>query len=102
MIRPRYRTDANQHAVVDALLGAGCSVQTLAAVGAGCPDLLVASPSGVMFLIEVKMPGTVDRHDPTRQKQIKWAKHWQGPVHVIETADEALILAQQYAKKEIR
>ena len=39
-MRRAARTDENHTAIVQALLDAGCSVQSLAAVGCGCPDLL--------------------------------------------------------------
>lgn len=40
-MRRAARTDANQTAIVEALRKCGASVQSLAAVGKGVPDLLV-------------------------------------------------------------
>ena len=47
------RTDGNQQAVIDALRDEGASVQSLASVGDGCPDLVVGA-RGVTYLAEVK------------------------------------------------
>ena len=47
------RTDGNQAEVVAALQAYGASVQSLAGVGKGCPDLLVGF-RGVTYLLEVK------------------------------------------------
>src|SRR5580700_7594734 len=52
IMRHRPRIDANHVEIVKALRQAGASVQSLAGVGKGCPDLLVAR-AGQMWLIEV-------------------------------------------------
>jgi len=55
--RPRHKTDETQDAIVDALLAAGCLVQSLATVGMGCPDLLVQDRQSRLWLVECKSPG---------------------------------------------
>lgn len=82
--RPRYKVDANQNAIVDALLEAGCAVQSLAMCGAGVPDLLVAC-RGVLHLLEVKQPG-----EALTLYQRKWTALWPVPVAVVESPDAAL------------
>lgn len=52
-MRARPRIDANQPDIVKALRKMGAFVQSLAAVGDGCPDLLVGF-RGKTYLIEVK------------------------------------------------
>jgi Holliday junction resolvase len=52
-VRRAARTDANQDGIVAALRGAGASVQSLAATGKGCPDLLVGW-RGANLLMECK------------------------------------------------
>ena len=47
------RVDANHGEVATALLAMGCSVQSLAVVGLGCPDLMAAKWD-VTCLFEVK------------------------------------------------
>ena len=44
------RVDGNQTAIVAALRKAGCNVLSLAAIGRGCPDLLVHR-AGLIYLI---------------------------------------------------
>ncbi len=67
------------------LLGkAGWTVQSLASIGDGCPDLLVCSPAGVNHLIEVKVMQT---HKLT-PAQLKWHSQWQSPVWVLWTEDD--------------
>lgn len=89
-MRHAPRLDANHGDVVAALLGAGCSVQSLASVGAGCPDLLVWSPfAKCLVLMEVKNP---ERHSGQRsdEAQRKFRKVWKGDVAVVETVEQAL------------
>ena len=52
-MRRAAKVDANQTEIVKALRQVGASVQSLAATGKGCPDLLVGI-RGLNFLIEVK------------------------------------------------
>ena len=83
------KIDANQPEIVQALRKAGCTVQTLAAVGKGVPDLLVGL-RGSNFLLEIK-----DGKRPPSQKkltddQVAWHKAWGGSVTVVENPDQAL------------
>jgi hypothetical protein len=52
-MRKHGRTDANQAAIVEALARTGWLVVSLADVGGGCPDLLIAK-AGRLLLCEVK------------------------------------------------
>ncbi len=83
--------DANQAAVVAALRAAGCSVQSLATVGAGCPDLLVGW-RGVNHLLEVKDGGKVPSARKLTADQVAWHARWGGRVHVVESGAAALAL----------
>lgn len=89
-MRSRPRTDATQSEIVAALRSVGASVQSLASVGAGVPDLLVGL-RGVTLLIECKdgsLPPSRRRLTP---EQEAWHAAWSGaPVWVITSADEAL------------
>lgn len=89
MIRRASRIDGNHNSIVKALRQAGCSVQSLAAIGSGCPDLLVAR-NGVNRIMEVK-----DGSKPPSQKkltpdEIEWHSRWKARVHVVENVDQAL------------
>jgi len=79
-----HRVDANHRDVVAALRGCGWSVQDLAAVGRGCPDLLVGA-RGVNVLLEVKT--AKGQLEPS---QVEWHALWRAPVFVVRTADEAI------------
>jgi Holliday junction resolvase len=78
------KVDANQEQIVSALRAAGASVQSLAQIGKGCPDLLAAF-RGALYLIEVKRgKGKVN------DMQAKWHAEWKADVHVVYGADDAL------------
>lgn len=85
-MRRAAKIDANQPEIVAALRAVGCSVQTLAAVGAGVPDLLVGV-SGVNLLMEVKTASGKLTKD-----QVPWHDAWRGQVAIVRSVDEALAL----------
>lgn len=80
----RPKVDGNQRAIVEALRQTGCSVQSLAAVGDGCPDLLVGT-HGQNFLLELKLAKT-----RLNIQQVYWHERWRGQVRVARSVDEAL------------
>lgn len=89
-MRRAARIDDNHVAVVTALGGMGCTVQTLAAVGDGCVDLLVGY-RGKTYLVEIKDGSK----SPSRRKltaaQERWHRWWRGgPVVVVKSPDEAI------------
>ena len=91
-MRLAARTDDNQTAIVKALRRAGCRVMSLAAVGNGCPDLIVlrGDPKGAhtIRLLEIKD----GNKPPSRRKltphQIKFHQDW--PVTVVTDVIEAM------------
>jgi hypothetical protein len=84
-MRHKPRLDSTQRAIVEALRTAGCSVQSLASVGGGCPDLLVGV-LGATYLLECKTKG-----EDLRDRQRAWAGMWRGmPPLVVHTPEEAL------------
>lgn len=84
------KIDANQTQVVEALRAAGATVQSLATIGKGCPDLLVGY-RGVTVLLEVK-----DGRKPASQQKLtldqeKWHSNWGGGIlAVVNSPDAAL------------
>ncbi len=76
-MRRAAKIDDNQPEIVQALRKAGATVQSLAAIGDGCPDLLVGI-GGRTILMEIK-DGT---KPPSQQKltpdQLTWHGAWQG------------------------
>jgi len=85
-MRRAAKVDANQEQIVSALRAAGASVQSLAKIGQGCPDILVAFRRR-NHLMEIKNP---EGKDAVNGAQAKWHISWCAPVHVVRSADEAL------------
>ena len=83
------RTDQNQTELVRGLRKAGCNVLSLAAVGNGCPDLLVYRHStGLFYMLEIKDGDKVPSRRKLTPHQIKFHKDW--PVHIVNDIAEAL------------
>jgi hypothetical protein len=82
-MRRAARTDNNHARIVDALRAAGCSVESLADVGRGVPDLLVGV-RGETYLLEVKGPRGFATPD-----QRAWWDRWRGrrPIIVRDPAE---------------
>lgn len=76
-MRRAAKIDANQPEIVNALRRAGATVQSLAAVGAGCPDLLVGYANKTA-LIEVKDGSKVNSAQKLRPMQSDWHGNWTG------------------------
>jgi hypothetical protein len=89
-VRRAAKIDANQDAVVSALRAAGASVQSLAAVGKGVPDLLVGY-KGTTLLMEVKD----GRKPPSAQRltedQLRWHGAWKGGLLAVVDGPEAAL-----------
>ena len=102
MTRRAAHIDDNQPAIVTALVEAGCTVQSLAGVGCGCPDLLVGF-KGVNVLLEVKnlegLDGKVKRGAGITPDQLKWHRWYTGQVAVVHGPQEALdVVAAEYLR----
>lgn len=83
--RTVHRSDANQSLVVDALRKVGVSVEVI-----GRPvDLLVYSKRNGMLLMEVKNPNG----GKLTKDQVEFIARWPGPIHVVETVEQALQIA---------
>ena len=93
-MRRAAKTDANQSAIVQALRAIGASVQSLAAVGDGVPDLLVGY-RGRTFLLECKDGDKVPSARKLTPDQERWHAAWRGEaVIVVNSVDEALEAVQ--------
>jgi len=88
-MRMRGRIDANQPGIVKGLRQAHCSVQSLAAVGDGCADLLVGR-NGRNYVLEVKDPSKPPSARALTPAQKDWHREWNGAVFIVETLEEAL------------
>lgn len=82
------KIDGNQNAIVNHLRRCGWTVQSLAKVGGGAPDILVGvvvpgrAPTNV--LIELKSPG-----EQLNEKQVMWHASWLGRVFVAHDEQQA-------------
>lgn len=96
-MRRAAKVDANQGAVVAALRAIGCFVQSLAMVGQGCPDLLVAY-RGRWFVMEVKDGARPPSERRLTQDEQQWHQRafTCAQVHVVETVEQALAVVTQY------
>jgi Holliday junction resolvase len=84
------KIDANHEQVVSALRAAGASVQSLAGVGKGVPDLLVGF-QGKTLLMEVKDGRKTPSARRLTEDQLKWHGGWRGgPLAVVDGVDAAL------------
>lgn len=83
-MRRNAKVDANHGVIVAALRQVGASVQDLAKVGQGCPDILVGY-RGQNYLMEIKV-----KKGKATLPQIAWHTFWQGQVVVVRDVDEAL------------
>jgi hypothetical protein len=91
-MRRAPRTDANHAAVVACLRACGARVESLAAVGGGVPDLLVAVPgTNRLILVEVKDGAKRPSARKLTPDQERWHAEWAGtPVYVVEDIEQAV------------
>jgi Holliday junction resolvase len=92
-MRKAAKIDDNQKAIVNVLRQAGASVQSLAATGKGCPDLLVGY-HGINYLMEIKDGDKVLSKQKLTIDQEHWHSLWRGSVHIVKSVDEALKILQ--------
>lgn len=89
MRRRAARIDGNHRQIVEALEAVGASVQSLAAVGDGCPDLLVGR-GGHIWLLEVKDGSKPPSDRKLTPDQREWIDWFNGEVHVVTSIEEAI------------
>lgn len=95
-MRRSAKVDANQAEIVKALRQIGCSVVSIATVGGGCPDLVVAVNPATNILLEVKDGDKVPSQRKLNPDQVKFHREWKGPIHVVEDKEQAIALVQLY------
>ncbi len=84
-MRRAAKVDQNQDAIVSALRAAGASVQSMAQLGKGVPDLLIGH-EGETWVMEVKNGPSAK----LTEDQVEWLKNWKGAVHIVREPDDAL------------
>ena len=83
------KIDANHEAVVLALRSAGATVQSLAGVGKGVPDLLVGY-QGQTLLMEIKDGFKPPSKRALNEDQLRWHGDWKGgALAVVDSPDAA-------------
>ena len=90
--------DANQREIVAVLEARGHMVQSLVAVGDGCPDLLVLSGAmagptrrSKLVLVECKDGSRIPSERKLTPAQLDWHRRWSdAPVFVVEDAFQAI------------
>ena len=88
-MRRAARTDANHEEIVKALRAVGATVQSLAAVGHGVPDLLVGY-QGKTILMEVKDGTKSPSKRQLTEDQVKWIDAWTGgSVFIVDNVEAA-------------
>ena len=89
-MRRAAKVDANHAEIVKALRKVGAFVQSLAAVGDGCPDLLVGFRKST-FMLEIKDGAKPPSARELTFDQIIWHTEWNGgPCMVVYSVPEAL------------
>ena len=86
-MRRAARIDGNHSAIVGALRACGAQVLSLAAIGKGCPDLLVQH-RGRTILVEVKNPNQPPSKRRLKPLQEEFHRDWL--VTTVETAESAI------------
>lgn len=88
-MRRAAKVDDNQEEIVKALRAVGATVQTLAAVGKGVPDLLVGY-QGKTILVEVKDGKKSPSERRLTEDQLKWHGAWNGgPLAIVTDVEGA-------------
>ena len=81
------RLDNNQTEIVRRLRQCAVSVQSLASVGKGCPDILVGF-RGYNWLFEIKNPKQVPSKRKLTKDEDSWHLNWRGRVYTVMTFDQ--------------
>lgn len=91
------RRDDNHAEVVKALRQLGCTVQDLAAVGSGCPDILVGF-RGKNLALEIKDGKKPPSARTLTPEQVVWHHDWRGQVVVVESVEQAIAAVTEVQK----
>ncbi len=83
------KVDDNHAQIVKSLRGVGATVISLAAVGGGCPDLVVGYRR-TNYLMEIKDGAKVPSARKRTPAQIHFAETWRGSHVLVNNPREAL------------
>jgi hypothetical protein len=83
------RVDDNQSSIVNTLRRVGASVLSLADIGKGVPDLLVAH-QGLLYLAEVKDGSKSPSRRKLTDDETKFHATWGSHIYILESDADAL------------
>ena len=99
-MRRAAKVDGNHRSIVAAFRAHGCTVQSLAAVGKGVPDLLVAF-AGLNHLVEVKDGRKAKSARKQTPAQVVWASTWRAPRHLVESVEDVQRLVDAWREVQV-
>lgn len=88
-MRRAAKVDANQQDIVRALRDIGATVESLAPLGKGVPDLLVGY-RGENLVLEVKDGSKPPSAQKLTPDELRWHQNWRGDVYVVSSVEDAL------------
>lgn len=88
-MRLRGRVDDNHQQIVEFLRERGCTLQSLANIGKGCPDLLVGFRQQ-NILMEVKNGLLRPSRRVLTDEEAWWHGWWRGQVAVVESEEDVV------------
>ena len=97
-MRRSAKIDDNHGEIVRALREAGCTVQSLAAMGKGVPDLLVGV-RGFNLLMEIKDGDKPKSAQKLTKDEFEWHAKWRGSVLIIYSVDQAIKIINRIRDK---
>ena len=97
-MRKYGKVDANQAQIVKYLRNAGATVQSIASIGSGCPDIIVGY-RGKNWLFEIKDGSKSPSQRKLTSDEELWHEIWRGQVAVVNHAMQALEIIGAVKKK---
>ena len=95
-MRLRAKVDANQKEIVESLRKMGATVQSLAQLGRGVPDLLVGF-RGYNLIMEIKDGSKRPSERQLTDDEKAWHYAWAGTIWIVESVREAVVILEKLA-----
>lgn len=92
-MRKYGRVDKPHRDIVAALRKAGCSVLSMASLGNGVVDLLIAR-NGHLALCEIKDGEKSASRRQLTPDQVKWISQWKSKIFLLQSVEDAIKLAE--------
>jgi hypothetical protein len=90
-----YNVDANHAEIRDLFRDMFCVVEDCASFGNGFPDLIIKTPRGSVFFVEVKDGSKPPSRRKLREKQVNFQARWGTTYNVVLCKDDAINLARR-------